>query len=164
MTHQEIWCRAGISSLVWCIARSCRYVVALGWSFLGLGRSLVIFFVTVGSLSPLWFSLAASCSGYNRTLLSPLPLLLLKPYPTSQNTTLFLEFPHSFIVTPIHLPRIIPSNPHLHSTCDIHTLGIYSSEFIFSMPFSQMSILIHNCKHIRNIPLGPWKNSLYASL
>ena len=56
------------------------------------------------------------CSGRTRTLLSPPPLFLPEPHPTSQETTLFHDFPHSLIVTPIHLPHIIPSNPYLRST------------------------------------------------
>ena len=142
----------------------CRYIVALGWSFLRLGHSLVVSFIIVGSLSPLWYSLIVSCSGCTRTLLSPLPLLLPKPYSTSQKTTPFLDFPHCLILTPIHLPCIIPSNPHLHDTHNLHTPGLYSSEFIFNIHFSQMRILIDSYKYNKNLPLGPLKNSLSASL
>ena len=124
----------------------------------------VVSFVIVGSFSPLWSSLSLSCSSHSRTLLSPLPLLLPKPYPTSQKTTLFLEFPHSFVITSIHLPHIIPSNPHLCDTPNLRTPDFYSVEFIFNIPFLQMSILIDNCNDNKNLPLGPLKNPLYTSM
>ena len=134
------------------------------WSFLGLGHRLVISFITVGSLSPLCYPLIVSCSNCTKTLLNPLPLLLSEPHPTFQNTTLFLDFPHILVVNSIHLPCIIPSNPSIHGTRDIHTPDIYSSKFIFNILFSQILILIHSCKDNRNLPQGSLKNSIFASL
>ena len=155
MTHWTIWCQASISSWVWCSARRCGHVSSLGWCFLRIGHSLFISFVIVGSLSTLWYSLVYYCFARSRTLLSPLPLLFPKPYPTSQKTTLVLEFPHNLFITPIHLPRIIPSKPHLRSTRNLRTPRLYSSKFIFNIPFSHINILIHNCKDNKNLPLSP---------
>ena len=133
---------------------------------LGLGIAcsypslLQILFVPCDVLSYPLVSIAAGISPVSCTL----PLLFPKPYSTSQNTTFFLNFLHSLVINSIHLPCIIPSNPHLCNTQKLRTPWIYSSDFIFNIHFSQIIILINNCKDKRNIRLGPLKNSLFASL
>ena len=148
---------------MWCSAWRCGYVAALGHPFLRIRCILIISFIDVGSLCPVLSSLTVSCFNRSKTLSYPLPLLLLKPYSSSCNNTSFIGFPHSPIVTSIHLPHIIPSNPRLHNTHNLRPPGLYSTEFIFNMPFSHMSILIDNCKDNKNLPLGLLKNSLSTS-
>ena len=133
---------------MWCSSR-CGYVVSLGRPFLGHRRILVISFLAIGLLHPLWYSFASSCFGCNMTLSYSLPLLLPKLCSSSRKTTSFFGFPHSPFITPIHLPHIIPSNPRLCDTHSLCTPEFYWEEFIFNIPFLQMIILIDNYRDNR---------------
>ena len=107
------WCWTCVSSWLRCSVRRCGYVDDGGWSYLYLEHSLVILVINVGSLWLVWYYLMVLCFGRSRIFPCPQHLLFSKPCSSSRKTTLFLEFPHSLIVTCTHLPLIIPFiSPH----------------------------------------------------
>ena len=67
-------------------------------------------------------------------------------------------------LAPIYPLSFHSSPPFCHGIHNLCTPVFYYSRCIFSMPFSQTSILINNCRDNKNLPLGPLKNSLSASL
>ena len=116
-------------------------------------------------LHPMWSSFVILCFNRNSTFPCPLPLLLSKPCSFPCKTNFFLGFPHSLLETCTIYPLSSHSSPPFLQ--GIHRLGkseFYCSRCIFSMPFSQKSILIHNCRDNKRLPQGTLKNSLYASL
>ena len=70
----------------------------------------------------------------------------------------------SLKLTPIYPLSFHLSPPFYHGVHNLRTPDSYYSRCIFSMPFSQTSILIDNYRDNRNLPCGPLKNSHSASL
>ena len=131
----------------------------------GHSLGLVVLIVTVGSLCPVLLFFVILRLDRNRTFPCPLPLLLSKPFSSPRKTTFFLNFLHNLIETCTHLPLTFPfiSPLLLWYPPPPHT-RVYYSRCIFSIPFSQTSILIDNYRDNKNLPLGSLKNSLSASV
>ena len=167
LTRRSSRCRIRVSPWVWSGAQRHGNIAARVWSYRCHGHSLglVVLFVTIGSLHPIWLSFTVFHFDHSKTFPCPLPLLLSKPCSSPCTTTFFLSFPQSLIETCIHLPLTFPFfSPFSRSIHFLCTLVFYYYKCIFSIPFLQTRILIDNCRNNKNVPPGPLKNSLSASL
>ena len=87
-----------------------------------------------------------------------LSLPLVQPLSCSASLTV------SSKLTPIYPLSFHLSPPFDHGVHSLRTPESYYSRCIFSMPFSQTSILIDNCRVSKNLPRGLLKNSCSDSL
>ena len=110
------------------------------------------------------------CSSRHRTSIAVghSPILCL----FSQNLAPPLVQPLVSLVTFTISPELMPIYPlHFHvsppfrrGVYSLHTLEFHYSWSIFRITFSQTSYLIDSCRDNKNLPHGPLKNSLSASL
>ena len=98
------------STCWWSSVQRCGHVIVgvRASCYPGHSLGLVILFITVGLLCPMWFFFAVLHLDHSRAFHYPLPLLLLKPCSSPHKTTFFLSFPHSLIESFTHLPLILP--------------------------------------------------------